>query len=72
MSAAGIKRPKGPTAGERIADAERELRNIYAGLALPGLIARIPADGYDISTKFENVADKAFDLANAMIIRSRT
>jgi hypothetical protein len=46
---------------------ERELRNIYAGMAITSIMT-IPRDA---NVSYETIADKAFELADAMIIRSR-
>lgn len=49
-----------------LTEAERELRNIYAGLALPALINVAPQ-----KIPPEMIANEAFALADAMLERSR-
>jgi hypothetical protein len=53
---------------DKLTDAERELRNIYAGLALPAVINNV-ADVFNEDPKL--LANVAFTIADAMIIRSR-
>jgi hypothetical protein len=59
-----------PDGKKPLTEAERELRNIYAGMALPAVIAARP-DLAQECIHHDFFADQAFKLADAMIIRSR-
>jgi hypothetical protein len=58
---------KKPDPNRPLSPEERELRNVYAGLALSGLIM----SNDEATIDPDATADDAFDLADAMIKRSR-